>query len=185
MLAVLIGCGLRRGELLALTMESLQQREEHWVIVALGPRDHCVPVLFIAPIWTITGARSLRAGDGVSAQRHLWWARVSYLGTVAVGLLILWAFTPRPVWWVSWHWWLLGTAVVVVAIVSSAGQMFLTVHEVDAPRVRETLLAGANVGSRQASKRSLPFFDHMFSAAASCITVPTGEEPFNKNAEAA
>src|SRR5918993_717672 len=35
MLAVLIGCGLRRGELLALRLESLQQREEHWVIVDL------------------------------------------------------------------------------------------------------------------------------------------------------
>lgn len=31
MLAVLIGCGLRRGELLALRLESLRQREEHWV----------------------------------------------------------------------------------------------------------------------------------------------------------
>src|SRR5215216_2295206 len=29
MLAVLIGCGLRRGELLALRLESLRQREEH------------------------------------------------------------------------------------------------------------------------------------------------------------
>jgi len=29
MLAKLIGCGLRRGELLALTLESVQQREEH------------------------------------------------------------------------------------------------------------------------------------------------------------
>jgi integrase len=32
MLAMLIGCGLRRGELLALTLEAIQQREEHWVI---------------------------------------------------------------------------------------------------------------------------------------------------------
>jgi integrase len=29
MLAMLIGCGLRRGELLALTLESIQQREDH------------------------------------------------------------------------------------------------------------------------------------------------------------
>src|SRR3954466_10870734 len=29
MLAMVIGCGLRRGELLALTLESIQQREEH------------------------------------------------------------------------------------------------------------------------------------------------------------
>jgi integrase len=35
MLALLIGCGLRRGELLALTLESLQRREEHWVIADL------------------------------------------------------------------------------------------------------------------------------------------------------
>ena len=35
MLAVLIGCGLRRGELLDLTVESVQQREEHWVIADL------------------------------------------------------------------------------------------------------------------------------------------------------
>jgi hypothetical protein len=30
MLAMLIGCGLRRAELLALTLESIQQREDHW-----------------------------------------------------------------------------------------------------------------------------------------------------------
>jgi len=32
MLALLIGCGLRRAELLGLTMSSIQLREEHWVI---------------------------------------------------------------------------------------------------------------------------------------------------------
>jgi integrase len=35
MVAMLIGCGLRRGELLALTIESIQKREEHWVIADL------------------------------------------------------------------------------------------------------------------------------------------------------
>jgi integrase len=35
MVAMLIGCGLRRAQLLALTCESLQQREEHWVIADL------------------------------------------------------------------------------------------------------------------------------------------------------
>ena len=35
MVAMLIGCGLRRAELLALRLESIQQREEHWVIAAL------------------------------------------------------------------------------------------------------------------------------------------------------
>jgi hypothetical protein len=31
MLAMLIGCGLRRGELLALRVDSIQVHEEHWV----------------------------------------------------------------------------------------------------------------------------------------------------------
>jgi integrase len=35
MLALLIGGGLRRGELLALTLDSLQRREAHWVIADL------------------------------------------------------------------------------------------------------------------------------------------------------
>ena len=50
MLALLIGCGLRRGELLALTMRSVQLREEHWVIADLhGKAGHIrtVPI----PIW--------------------------------------------------------------------------------------------------------------------------------------
>ena len=29
---MLIGCGLRRGELLSLAMDSIQVREQHWVI---------------------------------------------------------------------------------------------------------------------------------------------------------
>ncbi len=40
-LALLVGCGLRRGELLALTMGSIQLREDHWVIVDLhGKAGH-------------------------------------------------------------------------------------------------------------------------------------------------
>jgi integrase len=30
MVAMLMGCGLRRAELLALSLESIQRREEHW-----------------------------------------------------------------------------------------------------------------------------------------------------------
>lgn len=50
MLALLVGCGLRRGELLALTMRSVQLREEHWVITDLhGKAGHIrtVPI----PVW--------------------------------------------------------------------------------------------------------------------------------------
>ena len=50
MVAMLIGCGLRRAELLALTVESIQQREEHWVIADLvgkGGHVRTVPI----PTW--------------------------------------------------------------------------------------------------------------------------------------
>jgi integrase len=49
-LALLIGCGLRRGELLALSAASIQLREEHWVIADLhGKAGHIrtVPI----PLW--------------------------------------------------------------------------------------------------------------------------------------
>ncbi len=50
MVAMLIGCGLRRAELLALRLEAIQQREEHWVIADLvgkGGHVRTVPI----PTW--------------------------------------------------------------------------------------------------------------------------------------
>jgi integrase len=50
MVAMLIGCGLRRAELMALRLDSIQQREEHWVIADLvGKAGHVrtVPI----PAW--------------------------------------------------------------------------------------------------------------------------------------
>jgi integrase len=47
MVAMLIGCGLRRAELLALRLESIEQREEHWVIADLvgkGGHVRTVPI---------------------------------------------------------------------------------------------------------------------------------------------
>jgi site-specific recombinase XerD len=35
LLAILVACGLRRHEVVALTLDHLQQREEHWAIVDL------------------------------------------------------------------------------------------------------------------------------------------------------
>ena len=46
-LALLLGCGLRRSELVHLTMEHFQQREEHWAIIDLigkGGHVRTVPV---------------------------------------------------------------------------------------------------------------------------------------------
>ena len=50
LLAVLLGCGLRRAELVDLTVEDIQLREEHWVIADLvgkGKHVRTVPV----PSW--------------------------------------------------------------------------------------------------------------------------------------
>jgi integrase len=47
MIAMLIGCGLRRAELLSLRLESIQQREDHWVIADLvgkGGHVRTVPI---------------------------------------------------------------------------------------------------------------------------------------------
>jgi hypothetical protein len=49
MVAMLIGCGLRRAELLALRLESIQQREEHWVIADLVGKGGHVRTAFPSP----------------------------------------------------------------------------------------------------------------------------------------
>ena len=68
MLAMLIGCGLRRGELLALTMESIQLREEHWVIADLvgkGGHVRTVPI----PLWVKTTVDAWTMAAGIAEGR--------------------------------------------------------------------------------------------------------------------
>jgi integrase len=88
MVAMLLGCGLRRAELLALRVEAVQQREEHWVIADLvGKAGHVrtvpIPAWVKAAVdaWTaaaaITEGPVFRAinkagrGDGMS-PKVLW-----------------------------------------------------------------------------------------------------------------
>ena len=68
-LAVLIGCGLRRGELLGLHAESIQLREEHWVIAdLLGKAGHIrtVPV----PAWVKETIDTWKQASGITAGAH-------------------------------------------------------------------------------------------------------------------
>ena len=63
---MLIGCGLRRAELLALQLESIQQREGHWVIADLvgkGGHVRTVPI----PIWA---KRHVDAWTGAASITH-------------------------------------------------------------------------------------------------------------------
>lgn len=64
-LAILIGCGLRRGELLGMRAESLQLREEHWVIAdILGKAGHIrtVPV----PAWVKEAVDAWQQASGIT-----------------------------------------------------------------------------------------------------------------------
>src|SRR5277367_1297524 len=65
MLAILLGCGLRRRELAELTLESLQRREERWAIVDLvgkGRHIRTVPV----PNWVKATLDAWLAAAGIS-----------------------------------------------------------------------------------------------------------------------
>jgi integrase len=65
MLAFLVGCGLRRGELLALTMRSIQLREEHWVIADLvGKAGHIrtIPI----PVWVKAALNEWTTASGIT-----------------------------------------------------------------------------------------------------------------------
>ena len=62
--AVLLGCGLRRVEVAGLAVESLQQREEHWVIadmIGKGGHVRTVPV----PTWVKAALDNWMAAAGV------------------------------------------------------------------------------------------------------------------------
>jgi len=67
-LSMLIGCGLRRGELLALTLNSIQLREEHWVIADLigkGGHIRTVPV----PAWVKAALDTWTETSGIKEGR--------------------------------------------------------------------------------------------------------------------
>jgi len=68
MLAMPVGCGLRRGELLSLNLNSIQLREEHWVIADLigkGGHIRTVPV----PVWVKTAVDAWTEASGITEGR--------------------------------------------------------------------------------------------------------------------
>jgi site-specific recombinase XerC len=66
MVAVLLGCGLRRAELAGLAVEHLQQREEHWVVADLVGKGGHLRSSVCETLSTIRLAFSQRARDHVS-----------------------------------------------------------------------------------------------------------------------
>lgn len=108
-LALLIGCGLRRGEVVGLETKDFQDREEHWVIADLigkGKHIRTVPV----PAWAKRAVDDWTTAAGINGGAIF--RRVSRLGTV-------WGdgITPK----VIWH--------VVKAAAKSAGIQDLAPHD--------------------------------------------------------
>jgi integrase len=65
MLAFMVGCGLRRGELLNLNVRSIQMREEHWVVADLhGKAGHIrtVPI----PTWVKNAIDQWTSASGIT-----------------------------------------------------------------------------------------------------------------------
>jgi site-specific recombinase XerD len=88
-LALLIGCGLRRAELAGLETDDFQVREEHWVIADLigkGKHIRTVPV----PAWTKRAVDEWTAAAGINGAIF---RRVSHLGKI-------WGdrITPKAIW---------------------------------------------------------------------------------------
>ena len=64
-LAMLIGCGLRHGELFPLCVDAIQLREEHWVIAdLLGKAGHIrtIPI----PAWVKAAADAWKEASGIT-----------------------------------------------------------------------------------------------------------------------
>src|ERR1035437_9846401 len=89
-LAVLIGCGLRRAELVTVKVEDLQLREDHWVLADLigkGGHVRTVPV----PDWVKSTVDAWIASANI--QNGVLFRSVSKVGRV-------WGtgFTPKVIW---------------------------------------------------------------------------------------
>jgi integrase len=89
-LALLIACGLRRAELVGLSTENFQVREEHWVIAdLLGKGKHIRT--FPVPLWAKRTVDEWNTAAGVTGG--VVFRRVSGLGKI-------WGegITPKAIW---------------------------------------------------------------------------------------
>ena len=90
MVAVLLGCGLRRAEVAALRVQDLQQREEHWVfadLVGKGRHVRTVPV----PLW-IAGAIRTWMAEAKITDGPIFRA-INKAGRIAAH-----GFSPKVIW---------------------------------------------------------------------------------------
>ena len=105
-LALLVACGLRRGEVIVLTVDQLQQREGRWVIPDLegkGGRIRTIPIPALVKVrideWMASAAiregrifRSVNKGDkvigeGIGDEKAVWRLVVDYAAQTSLGAL--------------------------------------------------------------------------------------------------
>ena len=90
MVSVLLGCGLRRAELASVTLEHLQQREEHAVLADLvgkGGHVRTVPV----PSWVESAVQSWLAATDLSSGPIF--RAINKAGRIANA-----GFSPKVIW---------------------------------------------------------------------------------------
>lgn len=90
MVAILLGCGLRRAESTAAQVEDLQQREEHWVFADLtgkGGHIRTVPI----PDWVAEAVRGWRTEAGLTEGAVF--RAINKAGRVARH-----GFSPKVIW---------------------------------------------------------------------------------------
>ncbi len=90
MVAVLLGCGLRRAELAAVRVDDLQRREEHWVfadLIGKGGHVRTVPI----PNW-VGSAIQTRLTAAEIASGNMFRA-INKTGRLAPN-----AFSPKVIW---------------------------------------------------------------------------------------
>ena len=107
-LAFLIGCGLRRAEILSLEVDQIQQREGRWVIpdlVGKGKRRRTVPVPSWVKVrieeWVLAAELDVRkgklfrpvnkggkvAGQALSDEKAIWYIVLKYAKATSLGKL--------------------------------------------------------------------------------------------------
>jgi integrase len=90
MIAVLLGCGLRRTELATVTLEHLQQRGEHWVfadMVVKGRHVRTIPI----PGWVASGLQSWITTANLRSGRIF--RAINKAGRIAAN-----GFSPKVIW---------------------------------------------------------------------------------------
>jgi integrase len=90
MVAVLLGCGLRRAELAAAQVQDLQQREDHWVfadLIGKGGHVRTVPI----PHWIAEAVRVWLTEAGLTEGAVF--RAINKAGRIAAN-----GFSPKVIW---------------------------------------------------------------------------------------